>query len=95
MPQDIPRASQNYEDVEDDFLPSYLRTQQEDPNIPCPPLGGGRSRRLSGDLRLPLPLPEEILPDESQSFSDLLEVEMRVRLQVEKEQLHHHIHCLR
>ena len=58
--EDIPLTS-SVEETETPFLPSQLRFERSDSQLPEAPTGstGGASRRIQGEIRLP-PLPPPV-----------------------------------
>ena len=80
--QQIPETESQLQDHEDEtelpFLPSQLRFEQSDSQLPSPPTGstGGASRRIQGEIRLPpLPPPSDpfLTPEAEQQQDERLE----------------------
>ena len=65
IPEENIRLPEEVDETDVRFIPSQLRFEQSDPQLPAAPTGstGGASRRIQGELRLPpLPTPSDFRP---------------------------------
>ena len=75
IPETDPPLPEEEDEAETPFLPSQLRFEQSDSQLPGAPTGstGGASRRIQGEIRLPpLPPPSDpfLAPDAEQQINE-------------------------